>query len=118
MIVKILTGLFLIGVCFFMIRIIYDFVKSIIEHKKTMKDLDEWHLFHKKLMSWSDEITDNTVKNEYIQYCVSLLLMRTNKVNVPSIEEVYQYIIDNYSHHIPSLLREVRSNKLNELINQ
>lgn len=105
-----------------MIRIIYDFVKSIIEHKKTMKDLDKWHLFHKKLMSWSDEITDNTVKKEYIQYCFSLFLMITNKVDVPPsdafIEEVHQYIIDNYSHHIPSLLSEVRNNKLDELINQ
>lgn len=113
---KILTTLFIILVISSSIYIIKDFIKSIINHKRQMKKLDDWQLFHKQLMDWSKEINDSNVRNEYIQYCISLLLVKKTNIFDDSIEDTYKYIVKKYSNHIPSLLKELRNGKINDII--
>ena len=94
MIVKILTGLFLIGVCFFMIRIIYDFVKSIIEHKKTMKDLgqdinDIEHNGCSQVIKFDGNYMINPQKNNETLVSVNL-----DKIELEKYRRLYPFLKD------------------------
>lgn len=115
MTVKFLTLLFIIFFICYFFNLVNNTITSSIKHRKLMKNLDKWRLFQVKLMNWADEIKDDNIRREYIEYYIHLY-SKINKLNYPNIDESYKYIVENYSRHIPSLLKEVRDNKIKKII--
>ena len=88
-----------------------------------MRKLDQWSQFHGQLMNWSKEIVDVEVRVNFINQCAHKLiqtgndkLANNNLLDDWSIEEEKQKVCKEWGQHIPSLLQEIRDNKLNQIL--
>jgi hypothetical protein len=61
-----------------LISSVRDFIKS----KKKWKKFDEYSSLNDDIIKWSEEITDQNVRQEFLSYGLSLIL--------PSLDEIYQ----------------------------
>ena len=98
---------------------VYSFISKIVKHKKRMKNLNQWSEFHKKLSEWALEIKDEDIKIIFISECISKLNQTEKKIiNFDefdwNLEKMKVY--EKWGQHIPSLLQEVRQEKLNKLV--
>ena len=122
MIGRILVSIVLIFLVVFIFRTCYSFIKSNILHRKRMRKLDQWSAFHNQLTEWAKEIVDSELRVKFINECVSGLVLgesdRFNKDMLDdwNIDESKKNICDKWGKHIPSLLQEIRENKLNSLL--
>lgn len=122
-IIVLLFGLILmIGIC-------YNFIKSTRLYNKRKMKLDQWSKFHTQLTEWAKEIVDVDVRVNFINECVSKL--SSNRQNLIlggsdrfdkdmlddwDIDESKKNICDKWGKHIPSLLQEIRDNKLKQIL--
>lgn len=87
-----------------------------------MRKLDQWSAFHNQLTEWAKEIVDSNLRVEFINECVSKLVLgesdRFDKDMLDDwdIDESKKNICDKWGKHIPSLLQEMRDNKLNQIL--
>lgn len=121
MIFKIVQLVFLLFVLSTMIGIVYKFIKENRKHRKYMKNLNEWSKFHEQLMAWSKEIVDVGVRVNFINQCAHKLINDSNErakdmLSDWSLEEEKQKICKEWGQHIPSLLQEIRDNKLKQIL--
>jgi len=122
MIFKIIQVLLLLFVLSTMISVVYKFIKENRQHRKRMKKLDEWSKFHGQLMEWSKEIVDVDVRVNFINHCVHNLTqtgydrLSQDLLSDWSVEEEKQKVCKEWGQHIPSLLQEIRDNKLNKIL--
>jgi hypothetical protein len=86
-----------------------------------MKTISDWSDFNKQTIEWADEIKDEKVKNLYLNY----LFEKISLYPTDNIDKIYfdfdkhrQEIVDKFGKHIPSLLIEVRDEKINEILNK
>ena len=119
---KIIQLVFLLFILSTMIGIVYKFIKENRKHRKYMNNLNEWSKFHEQLMAWSKEIVDVEVRVNFINHCAHKLI-KTGNDNLSnkllddwSLEEEKQKVCKEWGKHIPSLLQEMRDNKLNQLV--
>ncbi len=116
-----LTGL---AILTFALFLTWNFIKDTINHNKRMRKLDQWSNFHQQLIDWSKEIQDVNVRNNFINECVSrLVLGDSDRLDFDkdmlddwSIDESKKNIYDKWGKHIPSLTQEIREKKLNQLV--
>jgi hypothetical protein len=118
---KIVQTLVILGVFFVLIGITGKFIRDTRAHNKRMRKLDQWSQFHKQLMDWSNEITDSNVKVDFINECVSKLVLGSSDyyedmLDDWDINESKKNICDKWGKHIPSLLQEIREKKLNKIL--
>ena len=120
---KIIQLVFLLFVLCVMIGVVYKFIKENRKHSNRMRKLDQWSQFHGQLMNWSKEIVDVEVRVNFINHCVHKLiqtgndkLANNNLLDDWSIEEEKQKVCKEWGQHIPSLLQEIRDNKLNQIL--
>ena len=122
MIGRILVSIVLIFGLILVIGICYNFIKSNISHRRRMRKLDQWSGFHNQLIEWSNEIVDSEVKVNFINECVSRLILgesdRFDKDMLDDwdINESKKMICDKWGKHIPSLLQEIREKKLSKIL--
>lgn len=122
MIFKIVQLVFLLFILSTMIGIVYKFIKENRKHRIHMKKLDEWSKFHEQLMSWSKEIVDVGVRVNFINQCVHKLIktgndkLYNNLLDDWSVEKEKQKVCKEWGQHIPSLLQEIRDNKLKKIL--
>ena len=122
MIGRILVSIVLIFGLILVIGICYNFIKSNISHRRRMRKLDQWSGFHNQLIEWSNEIVDSEVKVNFINVCVSRLILgesdRFDKDMLDDwdINESKKMICDKWGKHIPSLLQEIREKKLSKIL--
>ena len=121
MIVKIIQSLLLLGLFFVMALLFYKFIVDIRLHRKRMSKLNQWSDFNKQLMEWANEITDSSVKVDFINECAHRAIQYGNDkldkgmLDDWDIDESKKNICDKWGKHIPSLLQEVREKKLNKI---
>jgi hypothetical protein len=125
-VLKFIQVVVLLVALFVMIGAFYRFIQGNRKHSKRMKKLDQWSQFHKQLMDWSNEITDPSVKVDFINECVSKLVLTSGNsigdrfdkdmLDDWDIDESKKNICDKWGKHIPSLLQEMRDNKLNQIL--
>ena len=97
----------------------YSLIRDMLEHRRKLKKLNEWDDFNKKALEWADEIKDSKVKEDFFNYCLSLLKKGKSIeeiANFFSIEEEKQKVINQFGKHIPSLLIETRDEKINNIL--
>ncbi len=91
-----------------------------------MNKMNEWSGMNEQLMTWGSEITDISIKTEYLEFCVDKMfnVRRLNYQDFVEGHQLYQSseslkneIISKYINHIPSLKQELRENKLNKILN-
>ena len=123
MIFKIVQLVFLLFILSTMIGIVYKFIKENRKHSNRMGKLDQWSQFHGQLMNWSKEIVDVDVRVNFINHCVHKLIQTGNDklanndlLDDWSIEEEKQKVCKEWGQHIPSLLQEMRDNKLKQIL--
>jgi hypothetical protein len=123
MIFKIVQLVFLLFILSTMIGIVYKFIKENRKHSNRMRKLDQWSQFHGQLMNWSKEIVDVDVRVNFINHCVHKLIQTGNDklanndlLDDWSIEKEKQKVCKEWGQHIPSLLQEIRDNKLNQIL--
>jgi hypothetical protein len=122
MIGRILVSIVLIFLVVFIFSTCYNFIKSNILNRKRMRKLDQWSAFHNQLTEWAKEIVDSNLRVEFINECVSKLVLgesdRFDKDMLDDwdIDESKKNICDKWGKHIPSLLQEMRDNKLNQIL--
>jgi hypothetical protein len=123
MIFKIIQLVFLLFVLCVMIGVVYKFIKENRKHSNRMGKLDQWSQFHGQLMNWSKEIVDVNVRVNFINHCVHKLIQTGNDklanndlLDDWSIEEEKQKVCKEWGQHIPSLLQEMRDNKLKQIL--
>ena len=86
-----------------------------------MRKLDQWSDFNKQLMEWANEITDSSVKVDFINECAHRVIQYGNDkldkgmLDDWDIDESKKNICDKWGKNIPSLLQEVREKKLNKI---
>jgi len=118
-IVTILTGL---AILTFALFLTWNFIKDLRLYNKRKMKLDQWSQFHTQLTEWGKEIVDVDVRVEFINECVSKLILgdsdRFDKDMLDDwdIEESKKNICDKWGKHIPSLLQEIRDNKLKQIL--
>ena len=125
-VLKFIQVVVLLVALFVMIGAFYRFIQGNRKHSKRMKKLDQWSQFHGQLMDWSKEITDPSVKVDFINECVSKLVLTSGNsigdrfdkdmLDDWNIDESKKNICDKWGKHIPSLLQEMRDNKLNQIL--
>ena len=120
---KIIQLVFLLFVLCVMIGVVYKFIKENRKHSNRMGKLDQWSQFHGQLMNWSKEIVDVDVRVNFINHCVHKLIQTGNDklanndlLDDWSIEEEKQKVCKEWGQHIPSLLQEMRDNKLKQIL--
>jgi len=101
--------------------IIYRFVKDNRLYNKRMRKLDQWKIFHEQLVEWSKEIVDSKTKQKFIDECLNKLIERGNNgingsLDDWNVEEEKREVYMKWGKHIPSLIREVRENRLNKIL--
>ena len=122
MIGRILVSIVLIFLVVFIFSTCYRFIKSTRLYNKRKMKLDQWSQFHNQLIEWSNEIVDSEVKVNFINECVSRLILgesdRFDKDMLDDwdIDESKKMICDKWGKHIPSLLQEIREKKLSKIL--
>jgi len=122
MVGRILVSIVSIFLVVFIFSTCYNFIKSNILNRKRMRKLDQWSAFHNQLTEWAKEIVDSNLRVEFINECVSKLVLgesdRFDKDMLDDwdIDESKKNICDKWGKHIPSLLQEMRDNKLNQIL--
>jgi len=122
MIFKIVQLVFLLFALSMMISVVYKFIKENRKHRQRMRKLDQWSQFHGQLMDWSKEIVDVNVRVNFINQCVHKLIktgndnLSNNLLDDWSVEEEKQKVCKDWGQHIPSLLQEIRDNKLKKIL--
>ena len=112
----------LLSILFVMIGLFYRFIKENRKHRIHMKKLDQWSQFHGQLMDWSKEIVDVEVRVNFINHCAHKLIktgndnLSNNLLDDWSVEEEKEKVCKEWGQHIPSLLQEMRDNKLNQIL--
>ena len=109
---------------FFIGKIIYDLLTFTISNRRRTKKLNEWSDFNKKMLSWGEEIKDESIKGEYLSFCVDKLMNGENRNSQRGIESIMNVdiisikkeIVRKYVEYIPSLKQEVREEKLNKIL--
>ncbi len=117
----ILKTVFILTPLLSLIFILYRVIQENIKYRKYMKNLNEWSNFQKQLMNWSKEIVDVKVRVDFINQCAHKLISegdeRTREMLVDwSLEEEKQKVCKEWGQHIPSLLQEIRDQKLKKII--
>ena len=80
-----------------------------------MKNISDWEDFNKQCLEWAAEMQDKSVKDEYLKYLFEKIsLFNTDTKNL--LENSKKEIIEKYGKHIPSLLIEVRDEKIDEIL--
>lgn len=101
---------------------LFNLIKTIVVHKRKMRRLDEFSSFNKTVIEWSDEIANESVKLEFINYCANLVTYNYEVVvqdylnNGDKIEEIKHDLFLRFGNHIPSLKKEFRSNRLDKIL--
>ena len=123
MIFKIVQLVFLLFALSMMISVVYKFIKENRKHSNRMGKLDQWSQFHGQLMDWSKEIVDVEVRVNFINHCAHKLIKTSNDklsndnlLDNWSVEEEKQKVCKEWGQHIPSLLQEIRDNKLKKIL--
>lgn len=120
----ILNILFIVVVLSLVTPIVWGFIKETRIHRKRMRKLDQWSQFHQNLMNWSREIQDVDVRNNFINECISRLVLGDSDrlyfdkdmLDDWSIDESKKNIYEKWGKHIPSLAQEIREKKLNQIL--
>jgi hypothetical protein len=119
----IILRIFVISVVFaILVTTTYKFIEFNLEHKKRMRKLNQWSQFHGQLLDWSKEIVDDNVRVNFINQCVHKLIntsndkLYNNNLFDFSVEEEKRKICKEWGQHIPSLLQEIRDEKLKQLL--
>ena len=88
------------------------FIKDEFNHRRRMKNIKSWTEFNEQLRKWSLEIEDSHTR----------MLFMTEFIQIPDkdklamdLESEKVKIAQKWGKHIPSLLREVREKRLNEI---
>jgi len=96
------------------------FLKETRRHNKRMTKLNEWSKFHKQLTEWASEISDVSIRQQYMNECVGKLISHnTNNIDLIdqfSVEKEKEAIYKRWGQYIPSLLQEVRQSRLEKLL--
>ena len=107
---------------FVMFLILWRFFQENRKHRQRMKKLDQWSKFHEQLMNWSKEIVEVDVRVNFINHCVHKLIKTSNDrlsqdlLSDWSVEEEKMKVCKEWGQYIPSLLQEVRDNKLKKIL--
>ena len=119
--IKIIQSLLLLGLFFVMALLFYKLIVDTRLHRKRMNKLNQWSDFNKQLMEWANEITDSSVKVDFINECAHRAIQYGNDkldkgmLDDWDIDESKKNICDRWGKYIPSLLQEVREKKLNKI---
>lgn len=101
-----------------LIIIIFYFFSSMIKHHRDMKELKEWSEFRKQTYEWALEISDSSIRDKYILEQAYILIedLKDRDYQKLNIEDEKIKIYLKWGKHIPSLLQDMRENKLNKLV--
>jgi len=98
--------------------VIINMIKFMFKSNSDLKRIKDWSDFNAEKLSYVDEISDDK-KREYIEWCLSTTLGNINdigSVKKLNIDKMRKELIDKFGEHIPSLRREIRNNRLNEIL--
>ena len=104
----------IIFILFFSLHLISD----LLSHKRGMTKLKQWSQFNQKALDWSKEIKDSRVRAEYINYITNEMLRVKSIESIKSTDiEVKRFeIYSKWGSHIPSLIAEMRDEKIKRLL--
>ena len=101
-------------------NLIFQIFKILRDHRRINKRMDEYSQFNYQMLAWADEITDMSVRTDYLVFCVEEFTLKScdfnSKIQNRDLVKLKNEIIEKYSNHIPSLKQEVREKKLNKLL--
>ena len=95
---------------------LYKFYLDHKTHKRKMKNISDWGDFNKQCVKWSDEIKDNSLKEDYLKYLYDEIVSKWLDHGLFDVDKSRQEIVDKFGKHIPSLLMEVRDEKIDEIL--
>lgn len=120
MVIRALSFILLLIALFVVLRSIFTTIRSGIKHRRRMRKLDQWTNFHKQLTYWATEIVDKTIKDQFLSECLADIM--NTKIGDEERFDQFDWhkekmkVYQKWGQHIPSLLQEVRQEKLNKLV--
>ena len=120
--VKVFQFVIVLAVLATMVSIVWNFIKETRVHRKRMRKLKEWSKFHQQLMNWSKEISDVSVRVDFMNFCANELIQQSNQnlkkdmLDDWNVDEEKLKIYERWGKHIPSLLQGVREDKLKSIL--
>ena len=121
-IIKVFQFVIVLAVLATMVSILWNFIKEMRVHRKRMRKLKDWSNFHQQLMDWSKEISDVSVRVDFVNFCAHELIHQSNQnlkkdmLDDWDIGEEKLKIYQRWGKHIPSLLQSVREDKLKSIL--
>ena len=121
-IIKVFQFVIVLAVLATMVSILWNFIKEMRVHRKRMRKLKDWSNFHQQLMDWSKEISDVSVRVDFVNFCAHELIHQSNQnlkkdmLDDWNIGEEKLKIYQRWGKHIPSLLQSVREDKLKSIL--
>ena len=117
---KVLSIIFSLFFLVYAIHMAWTFIANTIKHRRRMRKLDEWTNFHKQLTHWATEILDKKIKDQFMSECLADIV----NIKISDVERFDQFdwhkekmkVYQKWGQYIPSLLQEVRQEKLNKLV--
>lgn len=98
--------------------IIFKFIWAEIKHRKHMRSISDFSDFHKKLLEWSNTITDLKVRDEYLVFCLELLDFKSGTKNMTNFKEKEQLelVIQKFGKYIPELQQKSRDEQIEKIL--
>lgn len=121
-VIKIFQVVVVLAVLATMVGILWNFIKETRVHRRRMNKLNQWSKFHQQLMNWSREISDVSIRVDFMNFCSNQLIkqsnlnLKNNMLDSWDIDEEKMKIYKRWGQYIPSLLQEVREKKLNKIL--
>lgn len=94
--------------------VLFWFSREIFLHKKRSKNINDWTKFNNSIVEWAKEIEDVDIRSEFLKERIKIITQL--EPFVFNEEEEKQKIVTKWGKHIPSLLQELRNEKLNKLL--
>lgn len=104
----------IIFILFFSLHLISD----LLSHRRGMTKLKQWSEFNQKTLDWSREIKDSSVRTQYLNHITNEMLRvkSTESIKSMDIEAKRSEIFARWGSHIPSLIAEMRDEKIKKLL--
>lgn len=106
--------------CFLLLLLLIG--RNLLQHRNTQKKFEGFYEFHSQVMDWAKECTDRNAQLEMMKFSIELLNQYKSYEeasegydNIPNIKQV---IITSWGKHIPSLQKEIRNSKLDQILNK
>ena len=87
-----------------------------IVHSRRMRKIDQWGKFNREIIDLVDEISDNSIRVEFIEYCTKIATRSSSEIYNFSEKDERKRLVNIFGKYIPSIIVEQRDDKIKKIL--